>query len=139
MLVGYTNTKVREHFSNNNEGKTIAELMHEKLDNNLDISIFIEFVYEKINYYTEIQCNSFKFGSNICESYKNKILDKYIQIDSNIRDYSYRFETYYELEPTKYQHEQIINRLIKDGFKFNRVVDGRNIYGELYYKNEITW
>ena len=139
MLVGYTNTKVREHFSNNNEGKTIAELMHKKLDDNLDISIFLEFVYEKINYYTEIQCNSFKFGSNICESYKNRILEKYIQIDSNIRNHSYKSEIYFELEPTEYQHEQIINRLIKDGFKFNRVVDGRNIYGELYYKNEISW
>ena len=139
MLVGYTNIKVREYFSNNNEGKTIAELMHEKLINNLDISIFLEFVYNKINYYTEIQCNSFTFGSNICECYKNEILNKYIQINSNNRDYSKYYESYYELKPTKYQHEQIINRFKKDGFKFNRVVDGRNIYGELYYKNEISW
>ena len=140
MLVGYTNAKkVREYFSNTRKEKTIAEMMRERLDKNIDISIFLDFIYKKIEYYTSQKYNYFEYVKNICDGYKNKTIDKYIKIDSNERDHNYSFEVYLELEPTPYEHQKIIEQLTEDGFKINKIQWRKDIFGEMCYKNKISW
>jgi hypothetical protein len=113
--------------------------MRERLDKNIDISIFLDFVYKKIEYYTSQKYNYFGYFKNICEGYKNKTIDKYIKIDSNERDHGYSFEVYFELEPTPYEHQKVIEQLIKDGFEIKKIPCGKDILGEMCYKNKISW
>jgi hypothetical protein len=131
MTKGYKDAKkVHKYISDRNNEKTIAEMMREELDKNLDISIFLDFVYQKIKYYASIQENNFKFKNNVCSNYFDESLKKIVQVSSK---YSESDKNYIELIPTEYQHQKIIEQLIKDGFEIVR------IYGSDHFSHKIIW